>query len=181
MDDKGYTPLHWATLIGKYPKIIEILINNGANVNILSKGDHRSPLNFAISDGDENVITSLIKAGANVNNPNEDGLTPLHQSAKMGKKEYWYEANIQEHFHHFCFNWTGIKKIVEILLTNGANANAIDKRKNTPLHLIADIDSEKQYEIAELLVNAGADVNAKNKYDQTPSDVIYDDKGKYFS
>lgn len=62
--------------------------------------------------------------------------------------------------------------MVNTLINQGANVNAVDEQKNTPLHLIGNInDSDNQYVIAELLVNAGADVNARNGIDKTPLDL----------
>lgn len=58
------------------------------------------------------------------------------------------------------------------LLKNGANVNALDEYKNTPLHVIGGIqDFYNQYVIADLLLNAGADINAKNMYNMTPLDL----------
>lgn len=68
--------------------------------------------------------------------------------------------------------------MVNMLINNAANVNAIDDNKNTPLHLIGGInDSDNQLVIAELLVNAGADVQAKNVYNKTPSDLASTNKG----
>lgn len=81
-----------AALIGN-PRIVDILVGNGANVNILSKKDHLSPLNYAVYHKDETMVIALLDAGANVNNPNGDGLSPLDQALKTGDGKTRFKAN----------------------------------------------------------------------------------------
>ena len=74
----------------------------------------------------------------------DDGVTPLHGAV-----------------------YAGYKKIVELLVVQGADVNAKDDDGDTPLHNAA-IEGHK--EIAELLVVKGADVNAKDDDGKTPLD-----------
>lgn len=67
-------------------KIIEILLNNKADVNIASKHDNETPLNIALDRNDENLVMQMLKAGANINHPKRDGRTPLHIAANKGSK-----------------------------------------------------------------------------------------------
>lgn len=53
----GLTPLHWVMLLGKSTKILEILLNNTANVNALNV-ENESPLNIGIEKGNESFINS---------------------------------------------------------------------------------------------------------------------------
>lgn len=60
--------------------------------------------------------------------------------------------------------------MVDLLLKNGAKVNAMDKEKNTPLHLAGTVhDKTKQQDITKLLLGAGADRNLKNDRNQTPA------------
>ena len=59
----------------------------------------------------------------------------------------------------------GYSTIIEILLKNGANVNARDKFKQTPLHL-AILHGHST--IVEILLQNGANVNAKDRFKQTP-------------
>ena len=56
-------------------------------------------------------------------------------------------------------------KAVEHLLSKGAEINARNAAKETPLHIAA---ARYKTEILELLLSRGADVNARNKKDETP-------------
>ena len=59
------------------------MLDEGAEVNATSKyGD--TPLHFAISYGDTEVITALYKAGADVTIENDDGETAASLGARIG-------------------------------------------------------------------------------------------------
>ena len=59
----------------------------------------------------------------------------------------------------------GNKEIIEILLKNGANINAKDDAKITPLH---EAVYSKAIEIVRILIQNGADINAKNDAGEIP-------------
>ncbi|RJX25366.1 MAG: ankyrin repeat domain-containing protein, partial [Desulfurivibrio sp.] len=63
-----------------------------------------------MADSDLSQISSLLKAGADVNVKNEDGLTPLNWTSQNGHAE-----------------------VVKLLLAAGAEVNARDKDGGTPL------------------------------------------------
>lgn len=63
--------------------LVEILIQNGANVNAVDSMD-LSPLHYAVRSGQEVAAEVLIRNGANVNAMDKDFLTPLHWSVRGG-------------------------------------------------------------------------------------------------
>lgn len=79
------TPLGLAILDGNY-KITRFLIDQGANLEIVSRGGWR-PLHIATSRGDIELITLLLNRGANINSKNSLGNTSLHIAAKDNNKE----------------------------------------------------------------------------------------------
>jgi ankyrin repeat protein len=67
----------------------------------------------------------------------------------------------------------GHEEIVELLIAEGADVNARDNYKWTPLNYAAHGGHK---EIVELLIAAGADVNARDKDGKTPFDVSSNDE-----
>jgi ankyrin repeat protein len=91
------------------------------------------------------VARILLDTGAQLEAPDNQGLTSLHNAALSGHD-----------------------KIAELLIACGAAVNAKNAKKLTPLHLAA-LRGHKR--AAELLVAAGADVGARDAGGGTPMDV----------
>lgn len=73
----GATPLIRA-IEGKNFKIIELLIQNGAQINLSQ--EETSPLYIAVQQNDENAVKFLINKGANANQGDQYGSPPLLQA-----------------------------------------------------------------------------------------------------
>ena len=65
-DTEGYTLLHYASF-SKSPKIIEVLIYNGADINSQKNTFAQSPLHWAAHFGSKKHIKILINLGADIN------------------------------------------------------------------------------------------------------------------
>ncbi|MBI3589787.1 MAG: ankyrin repeat domain-containing protein [Candidatus Melainabacteria bacterium] len=120
-DVRGHTALMNAAFNNCY-KIVQALINKGANVNVKTEGPAGgyTALHAAIegsvledTDGNIGIINLLLKHGANINGG--DGFTPLMEAAIQANKE-----------------------IVELLLSNGADPNLKDNEGHTALDFIKD-------------------------------------------
>ena len=60
------------------PKIVQILIDNGADVNEKNKNDHgRTPLSYACNESNAEVVKILLDSGADANATDDDRWTPL--------------------------------------------------------------------------------------------------------
>jgi ankyrin repeat protein len=153
----GDTPLH-AAAAGYRRDIAEQLLKNGASVAAVNRRG-ATPLHYA-ADGHPSspgwnpaaqaeMITLLIKAGANPNAPDKSGVAPLHRSVRQR-----------------CAS------AVDSLLRNGATARLKNKSGSTPLHLAVQNTGKGgsgspeakalQREIIELLLKAGANPNDRD-------------------
>jgi hypothetical protein len=98
------------------PKMVKKLVAKGANPNLPSPLDLKTPLHRVIF---EEHAQGLLEAGADPNRCDKDGKTPLHY-ALIGL-------------------YSGHKtKILDLLLNYGANPNTVDNRGETPLAYLLD-------------------------------------------
>ncbi|CRL03930.1 CLUMA_CG017051, isoform A [Clunio marinus] len=77
--ENGFTALQWACYYGQQ-KILERLVDLGANVNFLAK-NYISALHLAAAYGHHEIVKYLIAKGAIVNQLDICGNTPLHFAA----------------------------------------------------------------------------------------------------
>jgi ankyrin repeat protein len=152
---EGYlgTALHTASY-RYYPeiKIVELLINAGADVNKLA-GEYGTALQTAVAGGTDDpsaleAVRILIRAGANVNLVGGEYGTALQAAV------YWDRP-----------------KIVEELIDAGADVNLVGGEYGTALRaavLSWDLHSENRIDVVQMLIRAGADVNLKGGEDTTP-------------
>ena len=80
----GFTPLHLAVFFGQAPVARE-LVARGAPLDKVSDNAMRvTPLHSAVAGQDQEAITTLVEAGAEVNVRQRHGWTPLHSLAQQG-------------------------------------------------------------------------------------------------
>ena len=72
-----------ASVIEGLEPFVALLLAKGANPNSLSRGAWWNPIHLAIEYGHIAVFEILIKAGADVENPDGSGFTPLHHAVDM--------------------------------------------------------------------------------------------------
>ena len=124
-DEHGETPLHFAVrgharCGTKHSAIAKLLLEYGADASLRGRKG-QTPLHclgFDVLGGepiDPTLIALLLAHGANVDDLDADGNTPLYLAAK--------------NLHHV--------EAVRFLVSRGANVNATDSQGNTPLHRAA--------------------------------------------
>ncbi|MES0492077.1 MAG: ankyrin repeat domain-containing protein [Leptospirales bacterium] len=134
-------------------KIVKVLIEAGASVNLLNKesmplftvdmqstkekNDEWAPLTTAVAMGDYNISHLLIQKGAQVN-------------ITKGKKPIMVISTIE---------------ILELLIENGASVHTKDSTGMTPFHGAAIYGNEK---IIIKLIELALDINARDKFGYTP-------------
>ncbi|KAJ8111005.1 hypothetical protein OPT61_g6297 [Boeremia exigua] len=135
--ESGRTALHMATEYGQL-KIVNWLVSLGADP---STGDINgwTPLHCAVKK-DLQTAKALHGAGASVHVLSNSRGAVLHEAVTFGQL-----------------------KIVEWLLSHGADASAVDDVGWTPLHLAV----ERDLEISQALYQAGASIHTRNKSQST--------------
>lgn len=178
---------------------IKSMINYGANPNV---GDSRwdippgtigdTPLHYAslYSLEDEelvDLISFLIKSGANPSVSNKYGHTPLHYFAiwrkpaairellNAGANPNVFNAIGQTPLHNAAYS--KVSESVKILLGRGAKVNAFKKRTGqygptgkTPLYLAVEGDSahDERMKIIKMLIKAGAETRFSSEINGIP-------------
>lgn len=101
-----------------------------------------SLLSLAVANDNADIVTALLKAGADINEKNSTGDTELSVAAALG-------------------NVNALKA----LINNGADITTANNKGWTPLH--AAVAADKKASV-QLLIAAGADVNAASPQGITP-------------
>ena len=133
------TALHTATRIGHVD--VAKFDSNGADVNAVKK-DNWTALHYAAMNGHVDVAKVLIRNGADVNAVMKFESTALHVAAFHGyvdvKVLLQNGAEVDAKFkcdmralHVAAFH--GYVDVAKVLIRNGADVNAVDKYKETPL------------------------------------------------
>jgi uncharacterized protein len=85
--DDGWTPLHLAAFFG-HPKIVELLLANGADVTARSRNANgNTPLHAALAANQRMVAGLLIGGGADLDTGDAAGWRPLHLAAANNNLE----------------------------------------------------------------------------------------------
>jgi len=83
----GFTPLSLACFFG-HPEIAAYLVDQGANVNLAATNPMKvAPLHAAAAARQPAIVSILVKAGADVNQVQQQGWRPLHAAAQNGDEE----------------------------------------------------------------------------------------------
>jgi TonB family protein len=139
--------IHQLCREGKSEQVLSLL--KDLHMIHLKDRDGNTPLHMAVMFEHKELVRLLIHYGANVNENNNILLTPLHMTRNPG--------------------------IVRELIDNGAEIDAVDYKKNTPLHLACRFGD---METVVLLIHHGANVNFQNKRGLTPLHFAVD---RYFT
>ncbi|XP_034111298.1 protein phosphatase 1 regulatory subunit 16A isoform X2 [Drosophila albomicans] len=174
-DSDKWTPLHAAATCG-HLDLVRILIRHNANLLAVNTDgnmpydlcDDENTLDFIEGEMAQRGVTQelidetrsstervmlkdlmeLARIGGDLEEPDYQGATPLHIAS----------AN-------------GYVRVVEFLLEQHVNVDAMDKDLWTPVHAAA---CWGHLEVLEMLAQCGADLNVRNKDDETPSDICED-------
>ena len=190
-NNEGATPLHVAVWKSPNNGIVELLIENEADVND-KNNTGETPLDWAIKFKRTELADLLRKHGGKTGKELEGGEPvveaaqtepPTAKAPDISIHDAIEKGNIEAVKQHLAagadvnaknkYGSTPLhraieaahKEIAELLITNGADVNAKGEADATPLHYAAT------KEVAELLIVKGADVNAKDEFGETPLDL----------
>ena len=167
---KGLTPLHYAASAG-HNDIVELLIERGANVNATDSGKGATPLDYAHWRDHEEVIETL--NAHNAQREHEKGGKGIGQSSlihdaaldgDIDEVQRQLDAGVDPNLKSskgatplFYAVYGGHLEIVELLITRGADVNAV-YLNNSVLDQAHSYDDQ---EMVELLEAHGAEVADK--------------------
>ncbi|MFT4313966.1 MAG: ankyrin repeat domain-containing protein [Wolbachia pipientis] len=174
-NDDGWTLLHRAAWKGR-EKIVEFLVDQGANINAKANGDNKKPIHAAAKAGHKDIVEFFLSKGIGVDDADNDKWTPLHYAAayhlELSKFLLGQNANIEAKekkgrtpLHHAA--WQGCKEIVEFLVNEKkANINAKDNcDSKKPIHVAA---KEGYKDIVEFFLTKGMGVDDTDHNKWTP-------------
>lgn len=147
----GKSLLHFAidNCGNNYFEVIELLINNGADINSNQSYYKEIPLHRVCARirPKMDVIKLLLERGSKVNVENITGKTPI-----------------------FYCNFSFSVELLNLLINYGADIKHTDKYNNTILHddyiMCGDFDDFEEY--LKVIISHGVDINSKNSAGHTP-------------
>lgn len=170
-----YSALHVSACIGQFKSANALLENNENDVN---KQDHNgnTPLIWAASEGNDDIVQILLDSRADVNMQNFYGETALFLAASRGYDvicsmlmENGANPNIPNLDGSTAAHMaaaSGHSNVLMILINRAAFVNGQDDCGDTPLHYAV---REEQYSIVEMLVTrCHASVDIQNDDQETP-------------
>ena len=178
-DDHGSTPLILATYYHCFPALCRPLIT-GDSVNLPDSSGNRA-LHIAARKGHRFTVQLLVESGANANAVNGYGQTPLHTAADRAQDSpelcgilLTYDAKCRmkdedgnRPLHLVCKR--GHRQTGRLLVSHGADTDAVNNDGRTPLHEAADRSDSASRELCGILLTHGADVNAVDRRGDTPN------------
>ncbi len=132
-DAAGRTPLHEAA-IGGHPEVQQALASAGADSNVKDR-EGNTALHEAARACSEPLVRLLAANGANLNDTNNQQRTPLHVAILSADHSAESHVNRQRRGGR-----EATTQLVKLLLSLGADPNALDARGETPLDLLSYLE-----------------------------------------
>ena len=141
-------------------EIVEKLIKHQADIELSTIKSKKTPLMAAATNGHTNVVSRLIKAGADHERKNTDGHNSLWLAANKSHTDTVKVLLKLEKNHNQVFfdaSSKGKFELVRTLIKSGIDVSARTKKGSTAMHLAARYG---HLDIVKLLQKNGADIHA---------------------
>eukprot|EP00009_Paramoeba_aestuarina_P006284 CAMPEP_0201524682 /NCGR_PEP_ID=MMETSP0161_2-20130828/24317_1 /ASSEMBLY_ACC=CAM_ASM_000251 /TAXON_ID=180227 /ORGANISM="Neoparamoeba aestuarina, Strain SoJaBio B1-5/56/2" /LENGTH=436 /DNA_ID=CAMNT_0047924199 /DNA_START=262 /DNA_END=1569 /DNA_ORIENTATION=- len=173
-DNLGYWPMSVAM---NFPKIMEILLESGADVHLTNAKNQATLLYSASSAGLSEIALLLLRHGADVNSPNRNGASPLLKASQKG-----HEDIVRLLVHHGAdLNWRdfkgffplyvavqkGHRRIISFLLEKGADIHQVTHYGATCLYS-ASYEGRSDVVVTLLQHGGRADLDRTTKFSESP-------------
>lgn len=190
-DKYGKTALNFGIIKGL--EIVQHMVELGADINLPCDEDMTPPVSRAGGFWNhEDIARYLVEKGANLNQVDKNGDTPLHIAAYNGRKDLcaFYldhgaklEAKNNNGFTPFLSACDGFGGHDEdkpgtrrLLMERGANVKAVDKEKRNAINLLfckyddfpLIYNAYPDYDFLKTLVEKGVKIDNAGKYSDTP-------------
>jgi len=173
------TPLHYAISCGMLGVATFLIVEHSQDVNARGFFSDRTPLHIASRHGDVELAQVLLEHGAEIDARDIGGETPIFLASECEHVELVQfllkqgadaEARKDEMDLSLLEDAlvSGCIEVARVLLEHGVDANAQNKRGQTPLFKASEWGKPAA---ARLLLSYGADVKARCKDNQTPLHV----------
>ena len=167
------TPLHYAAWCGMHDVVKFLIVERSQDVNSRGFRGDETPLSVASRRGYGDVARVLLQFGADTEARDNQTYSPLVWSSKSRHGELVrvlleHHADVSssdKNARLTALHWASVygeAGIARELLANGADPNAKEMDKRTPLH-VAFNDG-----VARVLLEHGADPNARDSCKRTP-------------
>ena len=190
-DKYGKTALNFGIIKGL--ELVQYMVELGADINLPCDEDMTPPVSRAGGFWNhEDIARYLVEKGANLNQVDKNGDTPLHIAAYNGRKDLcaFYldhgaklEAKNNNGFTPFLSACDGFGGHDEdkpgtrrLLMDRGANVKAVDKEKRNAINLLfckyddfpLIYNAYPDYDFLKTLVEKGVKIDNAGKYSDTP-------------
>lgn len=190
-DKYGKTALNFGIIKGL--ELVQHMVELGADINLPCDEDMTPPVSRAGGFWNhEDIARYLVEKGANLNQVDKNGNTPLHIAAYNGRKDLcaFYldhgaklEAKNNNGFTPFLSACDGFGGHDEdkpgtrrLLMERGANVKAVDKEKRNAINLLfckyddfpLIYNAYPDYDFLKTLVEKGVKIDNAGKYSDTP-------------
>ncbi|OPL20698.1 hypothetical protein AM593_08890, partial [Mytilus galloprovincialis] len=156
------------------------MLKKGANPNCTDPG-RDSPLILAIKKNIDNVVLSLLNAGADVSHIGENGGTVLEvcinqrssETIVIAVVEKGLTGNTPQSLGQFplarLLDEGFSDSLLTVMIENGANPNFVQHGEDS---VLMKAIKEKRYTLCRILIEDGANVNFKNPEGLTAFDIF---------